>query len=99
MKIIITLVAAGCLVAAALAQQPKPGDVPGQEAVRPRSSEPGTASPPPAKYPALPSETPDKFEPATDNFDYVKRDVMIPMRDGGKLHTIILVTTGAGAAP
>ena len=29
--------------------------------------------------------------PTNDGFDYVKRDVMIPMRDGVKLHTVILV--------
>ena len=28
--------------------------------------------------------------PATD-YDYVKREVMIPMRDGVKLHTVIVV--------
>ena len=33
--------------------------------------------------------------PATDGFDHVKRDVMIPMRDGVKLHTVILVPKGA----
>lgn len=43
------------------------------------------------KAPGLPSETPAKFEPKTDSFDYVKRDVMIAMRDGVKLHTVILV--------
>jgi len=58
-----------------------------------------TTQPPPPKYPALPSETPAKLEPATDGFDYVKRDVMIPMRDGVKLHTIILVPKGAKGAP
>ncbi len=46
---------------------------------------------PQVRYPTLPSETPATFEPATDGFDYVKRDVMIPMRDGVKLHTVILV--------
>ena len=56
-------------------------------------------APPPPKYPQLPSETPAKFEPATDSFDYVKRDVMIPMRDGVKLHTIILLPRGAKGAP
>jgi putative CocE/NonD family hydrolase len=54
---------------------------------------------PPAKYPALPSETPDKFQPVTESFDYVKRDVMVPMRDGVKLHTVILVPKGAKGAP
>ena len=37
-------------------------------------------APPPPKYPALPSEMPEKFEPVTNSFDYVKRDEMIPMR-------------------
>jgi putative CocE/NonD family hydrolase len=50
-------------------------------------------------YPALPSETPPTLEPVTDTFDYVKRDVMIPMRDGVKLHTIVLVPKGATGAP
>jgi len=47
------------------------------------------------QYPGLPSETPNKFEPVTDSFDYVKRDVMIPMRDGVRLHTVIIVPKGA----
>jgi putative CocE/NonD family hydrolase len=51
------------------------------------------------KYPALPSETPPEFKRATDSFDYLRRDVMIPMRDGVKLHTVILVPKGASGAP
>jgi uncharacterized protein len=51
------------------------------------------------QYPSLPSETPAKFEPKTDNFDYVRREVMIPMRDGVQLFTVILVPTGAKDAP
>ena len=39
----------------------------------------------------LPSETPATFTPVTTSFDYIKRDVMIPMRDGVKLHTVIVV--------
>ncbi len=58
-----------------------------------------TGAAPPAKYPALPSETPAKLEPATEGFDHVRRDVMIPMRDGVKLHTVILVPKGARGAP
>jgi uncharacterized protein len=53
----------------------------------------------PPRYPALPSETPARFEPVTDPFDYVRRDVMIPMRDGVRLHTVILVPKGASRAP
>src|SRR5450759_2587645 len=48
---------------------------------------------------ALPSETPAQFTPVTDSFDYIRRDVMIPMRDGVKLHTVILIPTGAKSAP
>src|SRR5271166_1605766 len=47
----------------------------------------------------LPSEMAEKFEPVTDSFDYVKRDVMIPMRDGVKLHTVIVIPKGAKNAP
>src|SRR5260370_29512298 len=47
----------------------------------------------------LPNETPDKFTPTNDGFDYVRREVMIPMRDGVKLHTVILVPKGANRAP
>lgn len=39
----------------------------------------------------LPSETPAMLTPVQTNFDYVKRDVMIPMRDGVKLHTVIVL--------
>ena len=46
-------------------------------------------------YPDYPSETPSKLDLATEIFDYVRREVMIPMRDGVKLHTIILVPKGA----
>jgi len=48
---------------------------------------------------SLPSETPAKIEPVTESFDYVKRDVMISMRDGVKLHTVIVIPRGAKNAP
>ncbi len=51
------------------------------------------------QYPALPSETPPQLRPVTDAFDYSRRDVMIPMRDGVKLHTVILIPRGARRAP
>jgi uncharacterized protein len=47
----------------------------------------------------LPSERPEKIEPTYDGFDYTRREVMIPMRDGVKLHTVILVPKGAKSAP
>ena len=51
------------------------------------------------QYPAFPSETPDAFKPVTDSWDHDRRDVMVPMRDGVKLHTVILVPKGAKGAP
>src|SRR6185503_15625316 len=45
------------------------------------------------------SETPSKSEPTNDGFNYVRRTVMIPMRDGVKLHTVILIPKGAKKAP
>jgi len=48
----------------------------------------------PAKYPNYPSETPAKFAPVTTSFDYDRRDVMIAMRDGVKLHTVIVMLKG-----
>ena len=59
------------------------------------------AQPPqqPPSYPSLPSETPARLDPVTESFDYVRRDVMIPMRDGVRLHTVVLVPKGARSAP
>src|SRR5438067_4985719 len=57
-------------------------------------------SPAPTPTPAtLQSEMPQTFTPTNYGFDYVRRDVMIQMRDGVKLHTVILVPKGARRAP
>jgi uncharacterized protein len=45
------------------------------------------------------SETPSKFDTTNYGFNYERRTVMIPMRDGVKLHTVILVPKGARNAP
>src|SRR6266705_3547169 len=47
----------------------------------------------------LPSETPQTFTPTNAGFGYTRREAMIPMRDGVKLHTVILVPRGAKNAP
>ena len=39
----------------------------------------------------LPSESPQEFKPTNYGLEYERRDVMIPMRDGVKLHTVIIV--------
>ena len=49
--------------------------------------------------PPLTPDIPSKFEAPSSSYDYTKRDVMIPMRDGVKLHTVIAVPKGARNAP
>jgi len=60
---------------------------------------PLTAAAPAMAGDATLSETPAAFTPRVDSFDYVKREVMIPMRDGVKLNTVILIPRGAHRAP
>jgi putative CocE/NonD family hydrolase len=45
------------------------------------------------------SDTPAKWEEPHPGYDYEKREVMIPMRDGVKLHTVLLVPKGAKGLP
>jgi putative CocE/NonD family hydrolase len=52
-----------------------------------------------AQTPPIAPDIPDEFQRPTASFDYVERDVMIPMRDGVKLHTNILIPKGARNAP
>jgi putative CocE/NonD family hydrolase len=52
-----------------------------------------------AQVTSLPNETPAKVAPTNAGFDYVRREAMIPMRDGVKLHTVILVPKGTRGAP
>jgi putative CocE/NonD family hydrolase len=44
-------------------------------------------------------DIPARFDAPTASYDYVKRDVMIPMRDGVRLHTVIVLPKGARNAP
>src|SRR2546423_547946 len=52
-----------------------------------------------AQTPPLTPDIPAKFDAPMSTYDYVKRDVMIPMRDGVKLHAVIVVPKGAKNAP
>src|SRR5438552_13339255 len=52
-----------------------------------------------AQISPLTPDIPPKFEARTASYDYVKREVMIPMRDGVKLHTVIVVPKGAKSLP
>jgi uncharacterized protein len=47
----------------------------------------------------LTPDIPARFDAPTSGYDYAKRDVMIPMRDGVRLHTVIVVPKGARNAP
>ncbi|MGA3101809.1 MAG: CocE/NonD family hydrolase [Terracidiphilus sp.] len=53
----------------------------------------------PAQTPPMTPDIPAKFEPPQNGYDYVKREVMIPMRDGVKLYTVIAIPKGATHAP
>jgi uncharacterized protein len=44
-------------------------------------------------------DLPPKYDAPTGNYDYVKRAVMIPMRDGVKLYTVIVIPRDAKDAP
>src|SRR5215210_4002497 len=48
---------------------------------------------------AAQSEIPKEFSPVTEAFDHERREVMIPMRDGVKLHTVIVTPKGTAPAP
>ena len=48
---------------------------------------------------AMGGDIPAKFTPPTPDMDYDKRVVMVPMRDGVKLYTVVVVPKGATNAP
>ncbi len=56
------------------------------------------AAPPQARPPAG-GDIPKTFTAPLSGYDYVRREAMIPMRDGVKLHTVIIVPKGARDAP
>ena len=49
--------------------------------------------------PPLTPDIPATFEAPSAVFDYVKRIAMIPMRDGVKLHTVVVVPKGGKSLP
>jgi uncharacterized protein len=52
-----------------------------------------------AQTPPMQPDIPSHFEVPTTQFDYVKREVMVPMRDGVKLFTVVMIPKGAHDAP
>ncbi len=59
----------------------------------------GAAAPAGSTPVGLDNDMPDSFTPVTSSFDFVRREAMIPMRDGIKLHTVILLPRYAAHAP
>ena len=57
------------------------------------------AAAPEPLFPKSGTARPDTYIEPTDSYDYVKRTVEIPMRDGVKLHTVIVEHKGAKNAP
>jgi putative CocE/NonD family hydrolase len=57
------------------------------------------ASPIAAQQAQPAGDIPAKFTPPQADYDYDKRVVMVPMRDGTKLYTVIVVPKGAKDAP
>ena len=54
---------------------------------------------PPSRAPIPPSDIPNKFSPVAEARHYTLREVMIPMRDGVKLHSFIVIPEGLTHAP
>jgi hypothetical protein len=52
-----------------------------------------------AQTPAMTPDIDGKYVAPKDGYDYDKRVVMVPMRDGTKLYTVIVVPKGAKNAP
>jgi len=48
---------------------------------------------------SLPPDIPKTFNPVTSSFDHIRREVEIPMRDGVKLHAVLIIPKGAGGSP
>src|ERR1700712_5303720 len=83
------LITMGSLLLCAAAPAPPP--------TPPAPVPPHPALPSPAG--ALPGEIPAQFAPEQAGFDFTERSVMIPMRDGVKLRTVMLIPRAAKGAP
>jgi uncharacterized protein len=52
-----------------------------------------------AQTPPLKPDVPARYAAPASSYDYIKRDVMIPMRDGVKLFTVVVIPKRAKNAP
>jgi putative CocE/NonD family hydrolase len=62
-------------------------------------SAPHAQTPPPTQTPPLTPDIPPSFSTPNASYDYEKREAMIPMRDGVKLYTVMIVPKRARSAP
>ena len=58
-----------------------------------------SAQAPQPQYPNYPSEIPEHFQVNSSGWNYTRRTAEIAMRDGVKLHAVILIPRGAKNAP
>src|SRR5690242_8462347 len=85
-------IAAALLLAAPLSAEVQP------------AVQPGGDIPPnfhPTYVPPIPpgGDIPRAFNAPRSDFQYVRREAMIPMRDGVKLYTVLIIPRGAGRFP
>ncbi|MCQ8241605.1 CocE/NonD family hydrolase [Rhizosaccharibacter radicis] len=94
-------VAAGTLLLlAAAAPLPGAGNAgPGGSAGPAAAGAPAELQPLPDDMPPPGGDIPRRVVPNRLGYEYDRRDVMIPMRDGVKLHTVIVVPHGAHGLP
>src|SRR6187399_2198703 len=57
------------------------------------------AAPVAAQTPPMTPDIAKNFKWPEASYDYVKREAMIPMRDGVKLYTVMIIPKGAKDAP
>ncbi len=57
------------------------------------------AAPPPARVTPMTPDVVAKYEPMLPEADFVKRTAMVPMRDGTKLYTVIVMKKGTQNGP
>ncbi len=93
----LCLLALGCLTVV----RPEPPVIATSPAVEasPPAAPPAPVLGPDGGYPQFPSDIPSTFVSPTAQLDHERRSVEIPMRDGVKLHTVILLPRGAKGRP
>ena len=85
------------LAAIALSATMLPAAAPAQPAAA--TAQPAAATAQPAPITAMTPDVVDTYAPVLPEADYILREVMVPMRDGTKLYTAIVMKKGTSHAP